>query len=120
VKSIDVTGGVVDGVVELDGVGAAIGQREEGVPVRVSEGGAESAKRVRRRAILQVVFQAREISEGPSARVIESSYGEKRQSLGLRMRCDEESKNRSDQSETGGSIFHGRIFLLGVFLLTGA
>lgn len=38
VKAIHVARGVVDGVVDLDGIGAAIGQRQEGFPGSVCRG----------------------------------------------------------------------------------
>jgi len=76
VEAVDVASGVVNVVVVLDRVGAAVRKGDECVAGYVGECRAETAQQVGSGSVLKVVFEAEKICEGTGARSLEGTYGD--------------------------------------------
>ena len=69
-ESVDVASRVVNGIVKLNRIRAAVGQGKKRVAASVGNGGAEPAQRVGRYAILQVVGESGNIDPGTVAGLV--------------------------------------------------
>ena len=90
VEAVDVAGGAVNGRVESDGVGAAVGQSQKGVARGVGDGRAETAERVCRDAVFQGVGEAGDIGKRAGAGLVEGANGEERKRLRVRRKNGEQ------------------------------
>jgi hypothetical protein len=76
VEPVDVAGRVVDGIVKLNRIRAAVRQRKKHIPARVGDSGPEPAQRVGRYTILQVICESGNIDPGTVTGLVQRADSE--------------------------------------------
>ena len=106
VEAVDVAGSVVDCVVEFNGVGAAVGEGQEGVTGCVGDGGAETAEFVGANAVFEFIGESGKILERAGTGLVQGADGEYRQGLRLGLGYGERSNSESHEDADNGGFFH--------------
>ncbi len=107
VKAVDVAGGVIDGIIEFDGIRSAVRQREERIAGHISDARTEASEKIGGSAILERIGEAGDVGQRSIAGLVESANGKKRKSLGKGVPYGENNTAERDQGDSDGFLLHG-------------